>query len=515
MRQDLVYFVHDKYAGVSAFVQEEADKQHRNASFVAVGALVPLSYGRLGKSWVHAEALRGLARETVQDLENRTPLERLWEKHGTNEAGNGAASSTSKRSSLPSGFKRKRALSDATGSFATEGLMSLDHPALSMTTLITTFGPLLFPLYREALLRKRILLLGSTPVQPTCNYGKCCPFNSFAPINCANTCPVYDLSVLSNVPQSLQESLSSENGSARLKPLFNVGVFDITRLESHKEGWLACTTDDILGEKKKLYDILVELPTSNPSNGRRAWPKLRTADGETIKATQRDFRRYVSLRRQLRKLERGSTVGMQYRGNETEDMDGDQDESAPLVASSSRLPDTDCDVPQSDEAELLQPETWSAVAYRSFMWWASAGEKDTWEAEETLTDQALLEDLPDLSEITGRCHGRAPEEEDDDAEPDSTLEAQRVATILVAYFHRVTGAILQTLTNLVERADDDTEEGYEEDAIEVSEDDMRRMGIDAWSAGDRRFVEDMMRLYFDRDAVIEDDGVRMCGMRIC
>lgn len=172
MRQDLVYFVHDKYAGVSAFVQEEADKQHRNASFVAVGALVPLSYGRLGKSWVHAEALRGLAKETVKDLENRTPLERFWEKHGTNEAGNGAASPMSKRSSLPSGFKRKRALSDATGSFATEGLMSLDHPALSMMTLITTFGPLLFPLYREALLRKRILLLGSTPVQPTCNYGK-------------------------------------------------------------------------------------------------------------------------------------------------------------------------------------------------------------------------------------------------------------------------------------------------------------------------------------------------------
>lgn len=312
--------------------------------------------------------------------------------------------------------------------------------------------------------------------------------------------------------------MSTENGRARLLPLFNVGVFDITRLETHKDGWLACTTDDILGEKKKLYDILVELPASSPGNGRRSWPKLRSSDGEVIKATQRDFRRYGSLRRQLRRLERGTTPGTRYRDSVTEDTYESEDESAPLVASTSRLPDVDCDVPQSDEAELLQPDTWSAVAYRSFMWWASAGEKDTWEAEETLTDQALLEDLPDLREVTGRGRSRThddAEEDEDDNEPDSIHEAQRVATILVAYFHRVTGVILQTLTNLVERADDDTEEGYEEEAIAVSEDDMRRMGIDAWNARDRQFVEDMMKLYFDREAIVEDDGVRMCGMRIC
>lgn len=156
-------------------MQEEADKQHRNASFVAVGALVPLSYGRLGKSWIHAEPLRRLAEEMVKDLDRKEPLEQFWKKHGGIDEGNGAISPTSKRSSLPGGYKRKRALSDATGTFTSERSMPLDHPALSMTTLLTTFGPLLFPLYREALLRKKILLLGSTPVQPTCNFGKCVP----------------------------------------------------------------------------------------------------------------------------------------------------------------------------------------------------------------------------------------------------------------------------------------------------------------------------------------------------
>jgi len=175
VREDLVYFIHGTYAGVSAFVQEEADDEHRNASFVAVGALVPLSYGRLGKSWEHAEDLRRLARATVKDLGNKKPLDEFWEEHSTAGKSSGTTSPTAKRASLTGSLKRKRALSDATGAFAAEQSMPQDHPALSMTALITTFGPLIFPLYREALLRRRILLLGNTPVQRTCNFGRSTP----------------------------------------------------------------------------------------------------------------------------------------------------------------------------------------------------------------------------------------------------------------------------------------------------------------------------------------------------
>jgi hypothetical protein len=34
-----------------------------------------------------------------------------------------------------------------------------------------SFGPLIFPLYRAALLRKRILFMGEAPVHGACNYG--------------------------------------------------------------------------------------------------------------------------------------------------------------------------------------------------------------------------------------------------------------------------------------------------------------------------------------------------------
>ena len=62
VEDDLIYFVHDNYAGVSAFVNAPAAEESRNACMIAVGTMVPLSYGRLGRSWKHAEKLKEMAR---------------------------------------------------------------------------------------------------------------------------------------------------------------------------------------------------------------------------------------------------------------------------------------------------------------------------------------------------------------------------------------------------------------------------------------------------------------------
>ena len=37
---------------------------------------------------------------------------------------------------------------------------------------LDTFGPLIFPLYKTALLRKRILLVAQAPVELACNFGQ-------------------------------------------------------------------------------------------------------------------------------------------------------------------------------------------------------------------------------------------------------------------------------------------------------------------------------------------------------
>lgn len=60
---DLIYFVHDgAHAGLSAFINTPCDEEEaRHARMIAVGVLVPLSYGRLGRAWRHAENLKHIA----------------------------------------------------------------------------------------------------------------------------------------------------------------------------------------------------------------------------------------------------------------------------------------------------------------------------------------------------------------------------------------------------------------------------------------------------------------------
>lgn len=45
------------------------------------------------------------------------------------------------------------------------------HPMHSIFATLDAFGPLIFPLYREALLRRRILMLQRPPLQSSCETG--------------------------------------------------------------------------------------------------------------------------------------------------------------------------------------------------------------------------------------------------------------------------------------------------------------------------------------------------------
>ena len=59
----------DENAGISAFINKTTNKWERNALMLAVGALVPLDQGRLGRSWKHAESLKELAEYASRRLQ--------------------------------------------------------------------------------------------------------------------------------------------------------------------------------------------------------------------------------------------------------------------------------------------------------------------------------------------------------------------------------------------------------------------------------------------------------------
>lgn len=187
---DLIYFVHDDYAGLSAFINAPCeDTEARNARMLAVGVLVPLSYGRLGRAWKHAEGLKDMAVQLADDAKRTEVLEQYWEKHQAREseeqknnsvgnapddpAGGATAQAQQQQPRTPKRAQlRSRSASDGAALLQPEHKLSNFHPAWSLKKLLDTFGPLIFPIHRAALLRKRILISCHAPVQETNNFGK-------------------------------------------------------------------------------------------------------------------------------------------------------------------------------------------------------------------------------------------------------------------------------------------------------------------------------------------------------
>ncbi|KAI1634833.1 hypothetical protein F4809DRAFT_616903 [Biscogniauxia mediterranea] len=548
---DLIYFVHDGYAGLSAFVNAPVeDTAARNARMLAVGVLVPLSYGRLGRAWRHAEGLKAMASMLATNAKEIGLLEQYWEAHQARDDVSGQDQPVSKEAldspsvsfqtppHPPRGHNRSRSASDGTALIPPGHRLSPFHPAWSLTKLLDTFGPLIFPIQRAALLRKRILIAGHAPVQEACNF-------------------VYDISILSNIPLSTYDLVSSSSPPHRLRPLFSIGVHDIPFLVDDTKprrnsggaigdngeagtGWIACTTDSILCRKDTLWDMLITMPPPHTANAKKhIWPTVECPHGVPVRATQRDLRRFRSLKAGLARLQ---TIT--------------ESESASPTTPRTLAPLSSDDTYLDDAEQIVEPLSWTALAYNGFMWWASAGEQArSDQAEESAHDSALLADLstsssismdmPRSADLTASIMSLTPRRTSSMAAPSSAPidpDEARAELAIIAYFHRLTTQILNTLSDIVESTSDDDSDidvdvddesaMEDEDAllspseeerdhyrprrgVRIDSDAMMRMGLDVWSAADAEFVKDMLKTYFDRKAYIEGKGVEVCGVRVC
>ncbi|KAL2201573.1 hypothetical protein P885DRAFT_26005 [Corynascus similis CBS 632.67] len=511
---DLIYFVHDgRHAGLSAFVNTPTDEEEtRHARMISVGVLVPLSYGRLGRAWRHAEGLKDLAAKLAADRKQTQLLDEYWNQNGVSETTapqplkdtpleSPLLGIKASRPGLGKGHARNRSVSDGAALIPPGHRLSPFHPAWSLTSLLDTFGPLIFPIHRAALLRKRILISCHAPVHEVCNF-------------------VYDISVLSNIPLSVCDVIDPAAPVQRLRPLFCVGVHDISSLLEHQaatkrggpaddlddpsntedagSGWVACTTDSILAMKEGLWDMLITMPPPYSANAKqRVWPTVECPKGVPVKATQRDLRRFRSLSLGLTRLATHppppnprsphseasdcptpATPAIRL-SNATGSRPGTASESRPSVLSTADSPE--------DTDTIVEPVTWAALAYNGFMWWASAGEKrHSDELDEQSHDASLLADLappaspavqqqqqqqqrrPSLSNnatsagsdmfsslasLTARSTSGGGGSEDGD---DTNNEAQaRIELAVVAYFHRLTTTIFSVLADIVDSTDDD------------------------------------------------------------
>ncbi|KAF2461745.1 hypothetical protein BDY21DRAFT_329517 [Lineolata rhizophorae] len=522
VKEDLVYFVHEHYAGLSAFRSASAPDAERGAHLVAVGVLVPLSHGRLGRSWLHASELLAFSSDLVANINRTAGLEEYWTKHhqvsDVSEApGRFSPTSPSVLNEPPrssDGIRRQsaraRALSNVSTIAPHDASLPAFHPALSMLSYMDTFGPLVYPLHRAALLRKRILFVVHPPVRQYCDF-------------------VYDLSVLASIPSSTADLLPAEaNLIHRYAPLFTVGVHDIAFLESLSSveelsredqsdaaiarGWVACTTDEVIGMKTSLYDVLVEMPQKNDySPSQKQWPKMKRPDGKEIRASQRDARRFLTLCKSVHLAKHSLSAE-----EAAVDSPGVDEAEGLLRRALGNTGDEGEDDPAIYEDRLVEPLTWSALAYSGFLWWASAGEKDTVSEEEVDLDCDLFGDLPGLmarwSSKLGLPRHPSTATGSSAKVTGEAVPAEAHAAV-VAYFHRLTSQTIRVLAEAIE-----AEEEHQQDdggELVVNSDDLGRIGLDVWSDTDRTFVQDFVRLYFARDAVVHGAGIECCGIKIC
>ncbi|KAJ6043203.1 hypothetical protein N7460_004558 [Penicillium canescens] len=529
--EDLVYFVHEQYAGISAFLNYPATEAERNAKMFAIGVLVPLSTGRLGKSWRHAPKLKELTQKYAANMEDMQPMSDYWESYRIGGPDSSAPDSPmDSPSSLrfrpgerPDNPNRTRAFSDAMVLETFRPALTPFHPASSLPGLMDCFGPLIFPLYRAALLRKRILFMGEAPVHTACNY-------------------VYDLSLLASLPNSLLELLPSDRiPPLRPRPLFNVGIHDIPYLSSFDPSrsivdletdpsWIACSTDTVLTMKPDLFDVLITLPAPYTQHAsERTFPKISLVHATGPKPNQ--------------------------------------SQQIPPESNPARRPP----LLHAPPCPVVEPLSWTRLAYTSFIWWASAGENRDGLSEEE-EEQQIEQDTRLLASVESLAHPSATRRSFNPEDP-----AQQPAEVaLVAYFRRLTSQIFVTLAGAIARndsevrgdevdasyndapyiedpADDDTDlslsisrqsihgddghspllrqrsgaytssqagsrAGYEDrdvaELVTINVADMAEMGLDVWSAADRIFVEELLSLWWGRAARVDSARIRCCGISV-
>lgn len=338
-------------------------------------------------------------------------------------------------------------------------------------------------------------------------------------------------------------------------------------------GWIACTTDSILAVKDTLWDMLITIPPEHSGDAKdKVWPAVECPRGVPIKATQRDLRRFNALR-----------TGLAQLVQDTDDQDVPQrrrdsraSERSPARLSTSHSARLIREPGDETMDKIVEPQSWSSLAYNGFMWWASAGEQiRSEEQEESARDASLLADLgngpamhmpqpqplsPSRTDLTLTDSIASLTRHDASEDGDATIELA-----IIAYFHRLTTQIVSVLADIVESTDEayppdeperytdadadeddeldlllpgggessrgrgmdrdgaaDTQQQQQEDEdeeelepITVDSHAMETMGLDLWSASDAAFIKELAKRYFLRDATIEAKGVEVCGVRVC
>ncbi|CDK24425.1 unnamed protein product [Kuraishia capsulata CBS 1993] len=403
-------------------------------------------------TWLYARDLEKLLKHwmSLEDYSNFAMFDKFFEEHKLKNNLNNAfrhivkSVNQARKVGIDEPILNQKASDGSLASTDSSISKSSNHMLLFLSSLVDNLGPLIFQVWKLALLRKKILISNThMAIEDTCAYNYC-------------------ISILSSIPVDISMEIKKCGSQSFerlefLQPLYSVGINDMTTLEGFTGGYVANTSDSILFDKKKLYDVSVEL--RDPSN-EESIPKI----GDNIKATQRDYKKFLVL---------------------SELISGDKHDSS--------SPDW---VHKVTEQTSLREFAWLG-----FSWWATAGENSKRDDELSLERELVSKNFNDYSGQPG----------------DYPEDIDRVLGT-VGYFQDLTIKIFSMLIDLINNHNEDfkspdyddedddqtrlVENNDDDKIIWISPNDIAEMGLDPYSSFDAQFVVELVEVWFNRRARI-------------
>lgn len=354
----------------------------------------------------------------------------------------------------------------------------LRHPLGKLSAALSAMGPLTFPIYKAALVRKRLLIFnhssqGSGMIQEPCDRD---------PELCGAM--AYIISLLSVIPKDVNVEPLDQH-ELYSQPLYNVGLQDMnTKYLEHYPGFIASTSDEILKYQKNLYDYAIVMPSTDAETC-----KLVASDklDLPIRATFNDYTKFLKVYKQL--------------PNEGENATGDDTSS--IRTSNSRFSTLRFDIyGESSNIKLDHEPSWwldeatSPMSWREYIWLAFA-----WFASAGTTNRATTENA--FSE---------------NVEAEETRESMQKQleqlTMIVSHFHKLTKKWFYLIDEIVcETVEDRANDLVSRVTLELTHQDIVDMELDPYSSEDIEFVREFVILYWD--TVVENVEIGLGFQGLC
>lgn len=338
----------------------------------------------------------------------------------------------------------------------------LRHPLGKLPAVLSTMGPLAFPIYKAALLRKRILILnhssqGSGLMQEPCE-------REFELCGAM----AYIISLLSVVPKDVNvEPL--DQSELYSQPLYNVGLQDMnTKYLEHYPGFIASTSDEILKYQKNLYDYAIILPATDSQTC-----KLVASDklDAPILAPFNDYLKFLKAYKQL------PNEGSNDAGDDASSI---RTSNSMFSALRFDIHGESCNIKLDHEPswwldEATSPMSWREYIWLAFAWFASAGTTNRPNKENAFSDDHEAEEARE------------------------TMQKLLVQlTMIVGHFHKLTKKWFYLIDEIVcETMEDRANDLVLKVTLELTHQDIVDMELDPYSHEDLEFVREFVLLYWD------------------